>query len=81
MLALLDEEFARLDGWLLDIELLETTRLDALDAGALLIIIGVLEVLPDGPPSSPVPPPQAVSIRANKIEDVEDNKCFDMMTP
>lgn len=67
MFALLDEETATLEGWLL--------------AAELLIIIGVLEVLPVGPPSSVVPPPQPVSRMASKIDDVEENKCLDMMTP
>lgn len=81
-LDLLDDELEILEGWLLVTELLEAAKLDAaLEAGALLIIIGVLEVLPEGPPSSPAPPPQPVTRTASKIEDVEDIKCLYMMTP
>lgn len=80
MFALLDEETATLEGWLLAAELIETT-LDVLEAGALLIIMGVLEALPVGPPSSAAPPPQPESTRASNRDDVEENKYLDMMTP
>ena len=74
--ALLDEETATLEGWLLATELTAT-----LDAGALLIIIGVLEVLPVGPSSSVALPPHPESTRASNIDKVEENKCLYIVTP